>query len=131
MGTHIGQTPKGVCVQMQMELWEFRSTVPTRALAGFDVEARDGGIGKIDESTEEIGTAALVVDTGPWIFGRKVVIPAGAVERVDTEGKNVYVSMSKDQIKNSPEFDPEKGWPNEMHRGELDTYYGNEMRRAS
>ena len=47
MGTHMGQTPKGVCVQMQMELWEFRSTVPTRALAGFDVEARDGGIGTV------------------------------------------------------------------------------------
>jgi hypothetical protein len=116
---------------MKMELWEFHSTIPTRLLAGFDVEARDGGIGKIDESTDEIGTAALVVDTGPWILGRKVVIPAGAIERVDTDEKHVHVAMTKDQIKNSPEFDPEKGWPNETHRGELDQYYGTEMRRAS
>jgi hypothetical protein len=116
---------------MRMELWEFRSTVPTRALAGFDVEARDGGIGKIDDSTEEVGTASVVVDTGPWILGRKVVIPAGAIERVDTNEKKVYVSMTKDQIKDSPESDPDGGWPNEAHRGELDDYYGNEMRRAS
>jgi len=116
---------------MRMELWEFRSTVPTRELTGFDVEARDGGIGKIDDSTQEVGTAAVVVDTGPWIFGRKVVIPAGAIERIDTDKKNVYVSMTKDQIKNSPEYDPDNGWPNEQHRGELDVYYGDEMRRAS
>jgi hypothetical protein len=25
-----------------------------------------------------------VVDTGPWIFGRKVLLPAGVVERIDT-----------------------------------------------
>lgn len=116
---------------MRMELWEFRSTIPTRELTGFDVEARDGSIGKIDGSTQEIGSAAVVVDTGPWIFGRKVVIPAGAIERVDTDDKKVYVSMTKDQIKNSPEYDPEKGWPNEQHRGELNDYYDNEMRRAS
>jgi hypothetical protein len=114
-----------------MELWEFRSAVPTRELAGFDVEARDGGIGKIDESTQETGLAAVVVDTGPWIFGRKVVIPAGAIERIDTDGKNVSVSMTKDQIKNAPEYDPDKGWPNEQHRGELTDYYDSEMRRAS
>jgi hypothetical protein len=114
-----------------MELWEFRSSIPTRVLTGFDVEARDGGIGQIDDSTQEVGSAAVVVDTGPWIFGRKVVIPAGAIERIDTDGRNVYVSMTKDQIKNSPEYDPDKGWPNEQHRGELDDYYGNEMRQAS
>jgi hypothetical protein len=127
MGTHMGQTPKGVCVQMQMELWEFRSTVPTRALAGFDVEARDGGIGKIDESTEEIGTAALVVDTGPWIFGRKVLLPAGTVERVDHEDEKVYVDRSKDQIKDAPEFDPHTG-ADDAYRSRLGGYYDKTYR---
>src|SRR5262245_12680742 len=116
---------------MRMELWEFRSTVPTRELTGFDVEARDGGIGKIDKSTEEIGSAAVVVDTGPWILGRKVVIPAGAIDRVDTDQKHVHVDMTKDQIKSSPEYDPDAGWPNEGHRTELEDYYSSEMRRAS
>ena len=116
---------------MRMELWEFRSTIPTRELTGFGVEARDGSIGKIDESTQDVGSAAVVVDTGPWIFGRKVVIPAGAIEGVNTDQKQVHVSMTKDQIKNSPEFDQQKGWPNEQHRSELNDYYDNEMRRAS
>ena len=117
---------------MYAELWTFRKdVVPTHEIVGYEVEARDGKIGKIDEMTDEVGRAAVVVDTGPWIFGRKVVIPAGATERIDLNEKKVHVAMTKDQIKNSPEFDPEKGWPNETHRGELDDYYGNEMRRAS
>ena len=116
---------------MRIELWEFRSTISTRALEGFDVEAQDGGIGKVDEATDDVGSAAIVVDTGPWIFGRKVVIPAGAIERVDVDENKVHVAMTKDQIKNSPEYDPNAGWPNERHRGELEGYNGDTMRRAS
>src|SRR5436190_19454364 len=36
-----------------------------------------GSIGKIDEATNDTGSSSVVVDTGPWIFGRKVVILAG------------------------------------------------------
>ena len=50
-------------------------------VTGFHVEAADGRIGKVDEATYDVGSAYLVVDTGPWIFGRKVVIPAGTVTR--------------------------------------------------
>lgn len=38
---------------------------------GFSVEARDGGIGKIDEATYDVGSSYIVVDTRPWIFGRR------------------------------------------------------------
>ena len=34
----------------------------------------DGEIGKIDEATYDVGSAFVVVDTGPWILGRKVLI---------------------------------------------------------
>ena len=46
-------------------------------LTGFSVEALDGSIGKIDEASNEVGASYLVVDTGPWIFGKKVMLPAG------------------------------------------------------
>ncbi|HXU98010.1 MAG TPA: PRC-barrel domain-containing protein [Jiangellaceae bacterium] len=51
------------------------------------------------------GWTYLVVDTGPWIFGRKVLLPAGVVERVDTVEHKVYVDRTKDQIKAAPECD--------------------------
>jgi hypothetical protein len=46
-----------------------------------------------------------VVDTGAWIFGRTVLLPAGVVERIDTVEKKVYVDRTKDQIKAAPEYD--------------------------
>ena len=95
---------------MNTDLWTYREGIvfsgPTGTidLAGYGVEARDGSIGKIDEATNETGRSCVVVDTGPWIFGRKVMIPAGAVERVDRDGRQVFVNLTKDQIKDSPEF---------------------------
>lgn len=53
----------------------------------------------------------LVVDTGPWIFGRKVMLPAGTIERVDWDDQAVYVDRTKDEIKDSPELG-ETGWDN-------------------
>jgi hypothetical protein len=46
-----------------------------------------------------------VVDTGPWIFGKKVLLPAGTINRVDADGGKLYVDLTKEQIKDSPEFD--------------------------
>jgi hypothetical protein len=117
--------------RVQAEIWRYRETVlpDARKLEGFTVEAKDGRIGKVDEATDETTGSAIVVDTGPWIFGRKVVVPAGAIERVDVQGETVHVGMTKDAIKDSPEFDPERGWRNDEYRSRLGEYYG--QRRAS
>lgn len=86
-------------------IWGYRDDLSTAGdLAGFDVEARDGHIGKIDESSSQAGDASLVVDTGFWIFGKKRLIPAGVVERVDASDRKVYVSMTKDQVKDAPDW---------------------------
>jgi hypothetical protein len=74
-------------------------------LVGYDVEAIDGHIGKIDEATTETSRQYVVVDTGFWIFGKKRLIPAGMVSRVDQANHKVYVSMTKDQIKQAPDYD--------------------------
>ena len=68
-----------------MTMWDYRTELGAvdRDLVGYDVEATDGSIGKIDESTYDVGASYLVVDTGFWIFGKKRMIPAGVVERVD------------------------------------------------
>src|SRR6187431_768645 len=89
-------------------LWDWREPEWSNAstpLERYGVEASDGSIGKIDEATNEVGGSYIVVDTGPWIFGKKVRLPAGVISRVDHDDEKVYVSLSKDQIKDSPEFD--------------------------
>ena len=111
-----------------VELWTFtieRSGVDlsTVDLTGFKVEALDGGIGKVDEATHEAGGSFIVVDTGPWIFGKKVMLPAGVIRDVDVDNETVYVDLSKDEIKNAPEFD-EETYREQSYRNELGEYYG-------
>jgi hypothetical protein len=109
----------------KLQLWTYREGImpsPRMDLVGFRVEARDGSIGKIDEATNETGRSYVVVDTGPWIFGRKVVIPAGTVTRIDLDDQKVFVDLTKDQIKSSPEFDTVRGYDVE-YGDRLGTYY--------
>jgi hypothetical protein len=114
----------------QIDIWTYRDasqlgTDLTRDfdLTGYRVEATDGSIGKIDEATYEVGSSHIVVDTGPWIFGKKVMLPAGVIQRVDEAEENVYVNRAKDDIKNAPEFD-DSLVDDERYRSELGSYYG-------
>jgi|SRR5215210_2632533 len=108
-------------------VWTYRDdTIGDIDLTGYSVEATDGGIGKVDEATYEVGTSYIVVDTGPWIFGKKVLLPAGVVDRIDTESETVFVSVTKEEIKNSPEFDSDDETlraGDEDYRERVGTYY--------
>ena len=112
-------------MQTQSDLWTYRdSTFRTGDdIVGFGVEALDGSIGKLDEATMEAGSAYVVVDTGPWIFGKKVMLPAGVIRSVDDEEEKVYVNRTKDEIKEAPEFD-ESLARDDRYRGSLESYYG-------
>lgn len=93
-------------------------------VTGFDVEATDGSIGKIDEATRDEGSSCVVVDTGFWIFGKKRMIPAGVVSRIDPDEKKVYVTMTKDQIKNAPDYDETRHRDDEQgYHEEVGGYY--------
>ena len=92
-------------------------------VVGYGVEAIDGSIGKIDDSTYDTGSAHVVVDTGPWIFGKKVMLPAGVIRDVDDDNETVYVNRTKDEIKNAPEFDASMT-ADAGYRDQLGSYYG-------
>ena len=97
-------------------------------ISGFDIEARDGSIGKIDKATNETGSSCLVVDTGPWIFGKKVMLPAAVVRDIDVDSQTVFVDLTKDEIKNAPEYDD--SLENDAgYRDQLGSYYGAGMSR--
>lgn len=101
-------------------MWEYREEVvlSDASIVGYDVEAIDGHIGKIDEASAAAGSSFVVVDTGWWIFGKKRLIPAGVIDRVDDGDQRVYVRMTKNQIKDAPDFV-------EDHRSTRDDSYDN------
>jgi hypothetical protein len=115
-----------------LDIWTYRSeTFTQHDLAGMSVEALDGSIGKIDETTNDVGASYLVVDTGPWIFGRKVLLPAGVISRVDFDTETVFVNRTKEQIKNAPEYDEAQmrdAGSRERYQSQVGEYYGSRGR---
>jgi hypothetical protein len=106
------------------DLWTYRNTdIASKNITGFGVEAIDGSIGKVDEATNDVGGSFAIVDTGPWIFGKKVMLPAGVIESVDFEDEKVFVNRTKDQIKNAPEFD-EDNYRDDRYRSSVGSFYG-------
>ncbi len=73
-------------------------------IVGFSVDAKDGHIGKVDESTIDADYSHIVVDTGFWIFGKKRVIPFGVVNHIDPSTRTVQVAMTKDEVKQAPDW---------------------------
>ena len=110
------------------QIWTYRdATITQRNLAGLTVEAIDGKIGKVDDATNDVGASFIVVDTGTWIFGKKVMLPAGVVRDVDMDTETVFVNRTKDQIKNAPEYDEDRyreESDRNAYRDELGSYYG-------
>lgn len=115
---------------MAVDIWTYRSDADLGVdvsrgvdLSGFSVEALDGGIGKVDEATYDVGSSYIVVDTGPWIFGKKVMLPAGVIDRIDLDDQTVWIARTKDEIKAAPEYD-ESVHGDERYRESLSGYYG-------
>lgn len=112
-----------------VEMWTLSvETAPNVDLTGLKVEATDGEIGKVDDATREAGSSFLIVDTGPWIFGKKLMIPAGLIRDIDPDTETIFVNRTKDEIKDAPEFD-ETRFHDQAYRDELGDYYGRGLDR--
>lgn len=104
-----------------MPVWTLRGADPSVDLTRYEVEARDGSIGTVEHATMQAGQSYLVVDTGSWIPGGRVLLPAGIVERVDRGVEKVFVSRSRHEIRNAPEY----GEPGatDVYRQQVGSYY--------
>jgi hypothetical protein len=112
---------------MGTNVWMYRDALRSdtqRDLVGYSVHATDGDLGKIDQATTETSRNYLVVDTGFWIFGKKRLIPAGVVTRIDHAIQEVQVAMTKDQIKQAPDFDESMTSDDEAYYEKYGSYYG-------
>ena len=114
--------------QTTLDIWTARdatlgSSIVPETLIGYGVEALDGSIGKVDDTTAQTGAGTFVVDTGPWIFGKKVMLPIGVFGSVDRDDEKVFVNRTKDEIKNAPEFD-ESLIEDQTYRNQIGSYYG-------
>ncbi|MGW7578734.1 PRC-barrel domain containing protein [Streptomyces sp. NPDC054765] len=112
---------------MSSKVWGYLPDSGYRAgtvLLGYSVEAVDGSIGKVDKHSDEVDSAHLVVDTGPWILGRRVVLPAGIVTGIDQEEEKIYVGCTRQEIKDVPGFDGAEHEASVDHFPQVGVYFG-------
>ncbi|MFJ6463097.1 PRC-barrel domain-containing protein [Streptomyces sp. NPDC091387] len=116
---------------MSDKIWGYQPTAGHTAgsdLIGYKVEATDGSIGKVDKHSDDVNSSYLVVDTGVWIFGKHVMLPAGTVRTVDQAERKIFVDLTKDQIKDSPEFDKDKHVGDAGYHEQVGGYYDSYRR---
>jgi hypothetical protein len=101
----------------------FRSV---ESLKGCTVAASDGEIGSVEEiyfDDEAWGIRYLVVKTGNWIDGRRVLISPYSVIRLDPGGLSVYADLTRQQVSDSPPVDTHQP-VSRQHEAEYHRYYG-------
>lgn len=93
-----------------------------REIEGYVIEAEDGSIGHVRDFLigHDWRIRYLVVDTGNWLPGRKVVIPPDWVRRIDWATRQVEVDVTRGQVKDSPDYDPRT----QVDRGFEEQLYG-------
>ena len=96
------------------------------SLKGCTVAASDGEIGRIEEvyfDHDAWGIRYLVVKTGNWIDGRRVLISPYSVIRMDPGSLSVHVDLTRQQVSDSPPVDTDEP-VSRQHEAEYLRYYG-------
>ena len=91
-------------------------------ITGYEVEASDGSVGKVDEVAHAGDADYIVIATGPLIFGGRTIVPGEAIVRIDPKEETIYIPYSKDQIGNAPEMEQEP--IGTTYFEEVEAYYG-------
>ena len=92
----------------------------------YAIRATDGVIGHVkDLYFDDVAWVVryLIVDTGDWLSSRKVLISPIAIRHPDWADKELPVSLTKEQVKNSPDIDTDKPVSRQHELGYL-AYYG-------
>jgi hypothetical protein len=79
----------------------------TKEVTGYHIEATDGEIGHLEDFIIDHHTWAIQyieVDTRNWWPGKKVLISPHWIERVSWADSKVSVDLSREAIKNGPEY---------------------------
>lgn len=95
-----------------------------REVKGYHIHANDGEIGHVDDLFVDQNTwliRFIEIDTSNWIGGKSVLVPRHALREVSWPDSLIHVSLTRDQVYNSPRTD-------EAHltgalEQELDEYY--------
>jgi hypothetical protein len=95
----------------------------TDEMTGYHIGARDGVIGRIEDfllDPDGWAIRYLVAGTGGWWAGRQVLVVPAAITGVSWGDSTADVDLTREQIRNAPEFDTSQC----VDRAFEERYYG-------
>jgi hypothetical protein len=99
-----------------------------REVSGYAIAAEDGDIGHVDDvviDDEDWSVRYVVVDTGDWLSGRKVLMAPGWIKEISWDDGSVRVDLAGQRIKDAPEYSPGQAISREYEE-QLHEHYGRD-----
>jgi len=97
-----------------------------REVMGYYIEATDGDIGHVEDflfDDREWAIRYMIVDTGNWWPGKKVLVSPEWVRRVSWADSRVYVDLTTEGVKSAPEYDPSRPLERDYERRLFSHYH--------
>jgi sporulation protein YlmC with PRC-barrel domain len=98
---------------------------PIKNVLNYRILATDGEIGSVSDlivDDQEMKLRYLVIDTGNWLPGRKVVLSTAWISSVAPERDTVVMNIEKKRIQEAPEYKPDAVFDRE-YETRLHDYY--------
>lgn len=73
----------------------------------YSIEGRDGEIGSVDDiiiNTVDWKISLIVVETGGWLTGRKILFSPSEIRKISWSDKSLLVHLFREQVQGSPEY---------------------------
>ena len=89
-------------------------------VSGYHIHAEDGDIGHVEDFILDDRTWAIryfIIDMGNWWPGKKVLVSPHWIERVSWSESTVFVNLTREAIKQSPEYTEESLLTREYETG--------------
>ncbi|HJR00916.1 MAG TPA: PRC-barrel domain-containing protein [Methylomirabilota bacterium] len=83
---------------------------PIKNVLNYRILATDGEIGSVSDlivDDQEMKLRYLVIDTGNWLPGKKVVLSTAWISSVAPERDTVVMNIEKKRIQEAPEYKPD------------------------
>lgn len=98
----------------------------THKITGYRIHAVDGKIGDVEDfiiDDTSWRVCYLVINTGHWFPGKKVIIPPKLIENIEWDTSEILVHATEENIRNSPEYNPGEEI-SKSYDANLQNYYG-------
>jgi Protein of unknown function (DUF2795) len=120
-------------MEVAREIWKFRDdSVATVDLGGFEVEGKDGTIGRVVRTDSSASGGFVVVERGfGFERGRQLLVPAGLVDRVDLQARRVSVGLERGRLEGAPEYESDRPLTEALRTRISDYFGGSERRRTT